>query len=93
MLAGENPDDDEEDPRTFMRAVFRDGLLPALRTDPIVLRAFVRNFNLLTPPDALATDPDISARVLAVWSDRENRPAEPLLGPASRDELLARIAA
>ena len=93
LLAGENPDDDEEDPRTFMRAVFRDGLLPALRTDPIVLRAFVRNFNLLTPPDALATDPDISARVLAVWSDRENRPAEPLLGPASRDELLARIAA
>ena len=93
LLAGENPDDDEEDPRTFMRAVFRDGLLPALRTDPIVLRAFVRNFNLLTPPDALATDPDIGARVLAVWGDRENRPAEPLLGPASRDELLARIAA
>jgi 2-polyprenyl-6-methoxyphenol hydroxylase-like FAD-dependent oxidoreductase len=93
LLAGENPDDDEEDPRTFMRAVFRDGLLPALRTDPIVLRAFVRNFNLLTPPDALATDPDIGARVLPVWSDRENRPPEPLLGPASRDELLARLAA
>ncbi|MGD9703928.1 MAG: NAD(P)/FAD-dependent oxidoreductase [Acidimicrobiia bacterium] len=92
MLAGEDPDGDEEDPRTFMRAVFRDGLVPALRTDPTVLRAFMRNFNLLTPPDALMTDADISARVLAVWSDRDNRPAEPRLGPAHRHELLALIA-
>ena len=59
----------------------------------MVMRAFVRNFNLLTPPDTLANDADIGARVLAVWSDRDNRPAEPLLGPASRDDLLARIAA
>jgi hypothetical protein len=31
--------------------------------------------------------------VLAVWQDRENRPAEPPLGPKHRSELLAIIAA
>jgi 2-polyprenyl-6-methoxyphenol hydroxylase-like FAD-dependent oxidoreductase len=93
LLAGEDPDGDPEDPRTFMRAVFREGLVPALRFDVHVLRAFVRNLNLLSPPDALMNDPDVSARVLAVWQDRENRPPEPRLGPASRDELLSRIAA
>jgi 2-polyprenyl-6-methoxyphenol hydroxylase-like FAD-dependent oxidoreductase len=93
LLAGEDPDGDTSDPRTFMRAVFRDGLLPALRSDVVVLRAFVRNLNLLTPPDTLATDPEIGARVLAVWQDRDNRPPEPDLGPKRRDDLLAALAA
>lgn len=92
ILAGEDPDRDQSDPRTFMRAVFRDGLLPALRTDPTVLRAFMRNFNLLTPPESLATDTDVSARVLAAWEDRENRPPPPALGPATRQILLQRLA-
>ncbi len=42
-----------DDPRAFMQAVFRDGLLPAMRTSPIVFRAFLRWFNLLATPDAL----------------------------------------
>ncbi|MGD9999922.1 MAG: hypothetical protein AB7U39_23640, partial [Ilumatobacteraceae bacterium] len=92
-LAGEDPDGDTSDPRTFMRAVFRDGLLPAVRSDPVVLRAFVRSFNLLDAPDALANDPEVGARVLAVWNDRENRPPEPALGPKRRDELLELIGA
>ena len=36
-----------EDPRAFMQTIFRDGLLPALRTSPVVFRAFLRWFNLL----------------------------------------------
>ena len=76
-----------------MRAVLRDGLLPALRCDAVVLRAFVRSFNLLSPPDALVKDPDVSARVLAVWQDRDNRPPEEPLGPATRAELLGILAA
>ena len=87
-LAGHDPDADTSDQRTFMRGVFRDGLLPAMRTDAVVLRGFFRAFNLLERPDAMATDPDIGARVLAVWQDRDNRPAEPLLGPKHRNELL-----
>ena len=76
-----------------MRAVFRDGLLPALRRDPVVLRAFVRNFNLLSPPEALIKDPDVSARVLAAWNERDQRPPEEPTGPATREDLLALLAA
>jgi 2-polyprenyl-6-methoxyphenol hydroxylase-like FAD-dependent oxidoreductase len=93
LLAGDDPDGDTTDPRTFVRAVFREGLLPAMRTDAVVMRAFFRMFNLLTPPDALMKDADIGARVLAVWQDRENRPPEPELGPKRRADLLALLAA
>lgn len=93
LLAGEDPDADQSDPRTFMRGVFRDGLLPATRTDAVVLRAFFRTLNLLSAPDALATDPEVGARVLAVWQERDQRPPEQPLGPAQRSELLALIAA
>lgn len=88
LLAGDDPDADTSDPRTLMRAVFRDGLIPAMRTDAVVLRAFFRNFNLLTAPSALATDADIGARVLAAWQEREHRAPAPLLGPKLRADLL-----
>ena len=93
LLAGEDPDGDVSDPRTFQRAVFRDGLLPAIRTDAVVMRAFFRSFNLLTSPEAMINDADVGARVFAVWQDRENRPPEVPLGPAQRAELVALIAA
>jgi hypothetical protein len=93
LLAGEDPDGDASDPRTFMRGVFRDGLLPAMRTDAVVLRAFFRNLNLLTRPESLAIDPDVGARVLAVWQDRENRPPEQPLGPRSRTDFIALLPA
>ena len=89
LLAGEDPDGDSSDQRKFMRGVFRDGLLPALRRDPVVLRAFFRSLNLLTAPDAMVRDPDVAARVLAVWQDRDNRAPEPALGPKRRADLLA----
>jgi 2-polyprenyl-6-methoxyphenol hydroxylase-like FAD-dependent oxidoreductase len=92
ILAGTDPDADQTDPRTFMRSVFRDGLRPAMRTDAVVLRGFFRNFNLLTPPDTLAKDPDFGARVLRAYQERESRPPEPYLGPP-RGELLELIGA
>ena len=92
LLAGEDPDGDDTDPRTMIRAVFRDGLLPALQTDAVVLRAFLRNLNLLTEPDALMSDPDVSARVLAAWEQREHRTPPDPIGPATRDEFLAATA-
>jgi 2-polyprenyl-6-methoxyphenol hydroxylase-like FAD-dependent oxidoreductase len=93
LLAGEDPYSDTSDPRTFMRSVFRDGLVPAIRSDAVVLRAFFRSFNLLSAPDEMAKDPDVGARVLAAWQDRENRPPEPALGPAHRAELLSLLPA
>ncbi len=88
LLAGEDPDGDTSDPRTFMRSVFREGLLPAIRTDAVVLRAFFRSLNLLAAPDELVKDQEVGARVFAVWQDRENRPPEEPLGPKRRSELL-----
>jgi 2-polyprenyl-6-methoxyphenol hydroxylase-like FAD-dependent oxidoreductase len=76
-----------EDPRTFMQTVFREGLLPALRTSPVVFRAFLRWFNLLAMPDALMADPEIVGEVLAAYEDRANRPGPPVLGP-DRDEMM-----
>jgi 2-polyprenyl-6-methoxyphenol hydroxylase-like FAD-dependent oxidoreductase len=88
LLAGADPDGDPSDSRAFMRGVFRDGLLPALRSDAVVLRAFFRTLNLLSSPDAMLTDPEVTGRVLAVWHDRDNRPPAPPLGPKQRSELL-----
>lgn len=93
LLAGDDPDGDGSDPRTFMRSVLREGLLPATRCDVVVLRAFFRGLNLLSSPDALLKDADVNARVLAVWQDRDNRPPEPRLGPKDRAELLALLPA
>ena len=93
LLTGADPDADTSDPRTFMRSVFRDGLLPAIRYDSVVLRAFFRSLNLLSEPDAMMKDPDVGARVFAVWQDRENRPPEPRMGPKHRAELVALLPA
>ena len=92
ILAGDDPDGDPADGRAFMRGVFREGLVPALRLDAVVLRAFVRSLNLLSAPDALIADADVGARVLAIWQDRDNRPAEAPLGPG-RDEMLELLGA
>ena len=88
MLNGEDPDADTSDPTTFMRSVLREGLLPALRSDQVVLRAFMRNLNLLSSPDAMMKDPEVMNRVFAVWQDRENRPAEVPMGPKRRRDFL-----
>ncbi|HYN31009.1 MAG TPA: FAD-dependent oxidoreductase [Ilumatobacteraceae bacterium] len=93
ILAGDDPYADASDPRAFTRSVLRDGLAPALRSDQVVLRAFVRNLNLLSPPDALLTDADFGARVFAVLQTKDQRPPEPSLGPATRAEFLASLPA
>ena len=91
ILAGLPPDGDPDDPQTMIRSVIREGLLPAVRTDAVVYRAFMRSLNLLSTPDALMTDPDVMGRVMAVWQDRANRPPEPSLGPDRREDLLAAV--
>jgi len=93
LLAGEDPYGDASDPRAFTRSVLRDGLAPALRSDQVVLRAFVRNLNLLSPPDALLTDADFGARVFAVLQTKDQRPPEPSLGPATRADFVAALPA
>lgn len=93
LLKGEDPDGDTTDPRTLMRSVFRDGLLPAIRTDAVVLRAFFRGLNLLSSPDSLMKDTEVTNRVFAAWQQRDQRPPEPELGPKRRADLLALLPA
>jgi 2-polyprenyl-6-methoxyphenol hydroxylase-like FAD-dependent oxidoreductase len=80
-----------EDPRAFAQEIFREGLLPAMRTSPVVFRAFLRWFNLLATPDALMADAGIVGEVLAAYQDRENRPGPPVLG-LDREALLRELA-
>ncbi len=79
-----------DDAGMTMRSIVREGLLPAMRTDPIVFRAFMKNFNLLESPEALMADPDVVGRVMAAWQARDQRQPEPPLGP-DRDEMLGVI--
>ncbi len=71
---------DVVDPKAYMRDVMKRGLLPALRLDATVLRAFFRGFNLLDPPGDLMKRADVLQRVLKVYQDREQR-TEPDAGP------------
>jgi hypothetical protein len=79
------------DPRAYLRDVMQRGLVPALRLDSTVLRAFSRSLNLLDPPGDLMRRPDILQRVLKVYQGRDQR-EEPYLGP-SRSELMEILAA
>jgi 2-polyprenyl-6-methoxyphenol hydroxylase-like FAD-dependent oxidoreductase len=77
------------DPKAYMRSVLREGLIPALAQDIVVLRAFMRVFNMLDDPADLLKRPDLMGRVLAVWQQRgEREPAD--LGPG-RNELVERL--
>jgi len=81
----------EVDPGDVMRHILRDGLMPAVRSDAVVFRAFVRSFNLLDPPEQLMSDPDLIGRVMRAYDERDSRPPEPVLGPP-RAEMLAALA-
>jgi flavin-dependent dehydrogenase len=82
--------DGTNDPKAFMRSVLREGLLPAIRTDLVVMRRFMRLMNLLDPPDDLMRDPDFFGRIVACYHTRHQR--EPLAAGPPREELLGAIA-
>jgi 2-polyprenyl-6-methoxyphenol hydroxylase-like FAD-dependent oxidoreductase len=84
-----NRADGTVDPNAYMRSVLRDGLLPALREDVTVLRAFMRIFNLLDAPNDLMKDPAMLGRILAVYQRRHEDSPE-VLGP-TRAEVVAQL--
>lgn len=96
---GEDPfrvtrEDGSNDPKAFMRSVVRDGLIPAIRSDLIVLRRFMRLMNLLDPPADLMRDPAFLARIVACYQQRHTR--QPAFEGPRRTEMLdvlSRVAA
>ena len=88
---GEDPfqlqrSDGTVDPKAYMRNLIRDGLVPAMREDLVLMRAFLRVFNLLEAPTDLMKDPQIIQRALASYERRGERKAE-RPGP-NREEML-----
>jgi hypothetical protein len=95
QLRGEDPfaavrPDGTNDPKAFVRTLVRDGLVPALQEDVVLLRVFLRAINLLDPPADLMKSPLVMQRVLASYARRGERP-KPLLGP-TRGEMIERFA-
>ncbi len=75
----------------YMRSIIIEGVLPAVRVDATVSRAWMRSFNLLTTPNDLLADGDILQRVMKVWNERDEREPEPPMGP-DREAFLQAIA-
>jgi 2-polyprenyl-6-methoxyphenol hydroxylase-like FAD-dependent oxidoreductase len=84
-----NRDDGSVDPAAYLRVLMRDGLGPALREDAVLLRAFLRIFNLLDAPTDLMKDPAIVGRILGSYARRDTRPPAP---QPTRAEVVERIA-
>jgi 2-polyprenyl-6-methoxyphenol hydroxylase-like FAD-dependent oxidoreductase len=79
-------EDGTVDTRAYMRSLLREGLLPAMREDLGLLRAFMRVFNLLEAPADLMKDPRIMQQVLQAFEKREER--EPVVRGPSRAEMI-----
>jgi len=79
------------DPTAYVRSLVRDGLLPALREELPVLRAFMRMMTMLDPPGDLMKKPEVFQRVVACWSRRHERRRQSL-GP-QRHEMVALLQA
>jgi flavin-dependent dehydrogenase len=84
-----NAADGSVDPKATMRAIVRDGFLPALREDVAVLRAYMRVFNLLEEPKDLMKDPRLFGTILASYNRRDTRDAA-AHGP-DRDTVVAHL--
>jgi len=83
--------DGSVDPKGFMRSLVKDGLIPGLREDVVLLRTLLRTIHLLDPPGDMMKNPVVLQHVLDAYGRRERR-ATVALGP-SRAGLLERVAA
>jgi len=77
------------------KSFVEDGLVPAIRGDITVLRAFSRGFHMLDDPSNWLKRPEIIATILKFWRMPKAQKAErgyypPPLGP-SRGEMLTRL--
>lgn len=85
------PASEEEKRQVFLGRLVRDGFVPAMRTDIHVLRAFTRAMNVLDPMQKMFENPDIMARAMKAYAEKDSRP-KPVLGPSHKEmvELLSK---
>ncbi len=72
----------------LMRSFVQHGLATAMRGDLNVRRAFLRDFNMLEPPNIAIRQPDIILRILRFWLRGKHRNAHlytPSAGPSRSD--------
>lgn len=98
LRRGEDPfayerEEGKIDPVAYARSVRRDGVLPALREDIHLMRAFMRVVHMLQLPEDLLSRPELATAVLASHAKRHER-APTVTGPsrAQMVELLSRVA-
>jgi 2-polyprenyl-6-methoxyphenol hydroxylase-like FAD-dependent oxidoreductase len=84
LAKGEEKPEDE-----FLGTILKD-VMPAMRHDPVLFRAFMRMFNLLSAPEALMSDPELIGRVMDLYQRKDEFEAPAPLGP-TRDELLTAL--
>ncbi len=77
------------DPKAYMRALVKRGLLPVMRRDAWVARKAFRGFHMLDPPASLMNDPEVMKRVLAEFRSSPKDPAE--LGAITRASFVAAL--
>ena len=80
-------------PQQFSRSFMNDGVAVAIREDVELLRAFLRAFHMLEPPQAWLMRPDYLSRITRVWLRGKARNADlypPKAGP-DRDEMFAAL--
>lgn len=85
------PASEEEKRQVFLGRLVRDGFVPAMQTDIHVLRAFTRAMNVLDPMQKMFENPDIMARTMKAYAEKDSRP-KPVLGPSHKEmvELLSK---
>lgn len=75
----------------LVQRFFEEGVIVAMRCDPVVFRAFVRMMNMMETPEQAFGRPEVVLRALWVWLRGERRnPALAIPPPPDRAALLER---
>ena len=88
-----NPDYRPSMRNRVIRSFAEDALIPAMRGNLPLLRAFMRSFHMIEKPNTFIRDPANVAKIMQIWARGKKRNADyyqPKLGPG-RTEMMARL--
>lgn len=88
-----NPDYQPGFKARLVKSFAEDAIMPALRSDVDLMRAFMRAFHMVDAPNVWMRDPRNITKVLRVWARGRKRKADlypPKLGP-KREEMYATL--